>query len=405
MNQHDDVRAQDHGWVDPVGTGILTQTLGAMAGGVDAASPTGPAATLTAMSRRVRRRRTAKVGGLGGGALALAAVLVLGATQLAPPDRSEPLPGTSSSSPAPSASPDIPIRDGYQPALLRDTELACGANLRDIVFAPDARLVAGDPESTSYYADGAWSTGQTSVPVGVDGNTSEQDVQAPTLVWTDAAGWVVDLGWWEDRSPMYMLREDGEPEAYEDGTSSCLPEGSDGSLPDGTYDVFPTSIEYAGSRLLFTDEPLEVTVENGQAHWGPGGQEAPVSFEVPGDPDRSLVEGAGLGSAVVDRTGTWERRDTYRVIVPDPEALAGNDYKVEAWCSSTDPSDTVAYAELGAWGGVSTGGDVPCTGEKVTIDNAAGYEPPVIPDTPEGVELTKVPDTVVLAYVRLVPAG
>ena len=100
MNQHDDGPGQDHGWVDPAESGLLAQALGAMASGVDPASPTGPAAALPIMDRRVRRRRTAKLGGLGGGALALAGALVLGAGQLAPPAQSELLPGASSSTPA-----------------------------------------------------------------------------------------------------------------------------------------------------------------------------------------------------------------------------------------------------------------------------------------------------------------
>ncbi|MFD2797696.1 hypothetical protein ACFS27_29350 [Promicromonospora vindobonensis] len=403
MNQHDDGRDRDHGWVDPAGAGLLAQTLGAMADGVDPASPTGPAAAMTVMSRRVHRRRTAKLGGLGGGALALAAALVLGATQLAPPDRSEPLPATSSASP--SALPEIELREGYQPELLQGTSLACGVNLRDIVFSPDARLVAGDPETITYHADGEWGVGQTSVPVGVDGNTAEEDVQAPTLVWTDANGRVVDLGWWEEQSPMYLLREDGEPAAYEDGESSCLVEGPAGSLPDGTYDIFPTSIEYSSSRLLFTDEPFQVTVEDGQPHWGTGGQEAPVPIEVPGAPDASLIEDEGLGSAVIDRTGRWERRDIYQVIVENPEALEGRDYLVEAWCSSSDPNDSLSYDQVGEWGNARTGGSIPCNGQKVTMDDEAGYEPPPVPGAPDGVVLTDVPEGVVLGYVRLVPAG
>ena len=405
MNRRDEARddgarGEDHDWVDPAGTGLLRQTFGAMADGVDPASPTGPAAALPAMSRRVRRRRTAKIGGIGGGALAAAAVLVLGATQLAPPDRSAPLPATPE--PSASAAPEIELREGEQPGLLKDTRLACGANLRDIVFSPDARLVAGDPETITFHGDGEWGYPQTSVPIGVEGNTAEEDVQAPTLVWTDGDGRVVDLGSWE-KYPMYLTREEGEPAAFDDGESSCLAEGAGASLPDGTYEVFPTSVEYSSSRLLFTDDPLEVTIEDGQTHWGTGGMEPPVPIELPGAPDTSVIDDEGLGSAVIDRTGQWERRDTYQVMVQDPEALSGTDYRVEAWCSSTDPGDSLGYEQLGSWDGAETGGSVACTGEKVIIDGAAGYQPPTVPGSPDGVRLTDVPDGVVLAYVRLLP--
>ena len=58
MKQHDDAHDPDHGWTDPAETGVLAQALGAMAEGVDPASPTGPAATMSMMGKRVRRRRT-----------------------------------------------------------------------------------------------------------------------------------------------------------------------------------------------------------------------------------------------------------------------------------------------------------------------------------------------------------
>ena len=404
MNQHDDVRGRDHGWVDPAGTDILAQTLGAMAAGVDPESPTGPVAALPVMARRVRRRRTAKVGGLSGGALALAAVLVLGATQLAPTNQSEPLPGTSSTSPSPSASPEIELREGYQPELLAGTPLECGANIADLELSQDIRLApVGDLSTESSYYEGEWYT-STSLPLraadAAGADASEDDLNEPSFVWVAEDGTVVALSGWADY-PMGLAHEEGGPRASEDGTSECAPEGADQWLPDGTYEAYPMSIEFSTGTLVAGD-PIEAEIVDGEPMWAPGGQEAPVPFDVPGDPDETLVPDRGLGSVVVDRTGPWERWVTYRAVWPDSELTVGENYVLQARCTSSDPSDRITYELLGLWGSDTVTGEIACDGQDRT-DGPWGYQPPGHPTDPVGVRLTDVPDGVALAYVRLVP--
>ena len=346
------------------------------------------------------RRRTARTVAIFGGVLVLAGASVLASTQLAAAGLSTSLPAWSEQS----ASPELPPRDVEQPELLAGTALECGANIADLAFAEDVRLDAtGDLSTESVHYEGTWST-YSSLPLraadAAGADTSENDLNSPTFVWVDQDGTVVDIGGWE-RYPMYLTHEDTGPEAQEDRTSSCAPEGADQWLSDGVYDVYPMTIEYSTSALVAGD-PLPATVVDGAPRWAPGGQQAPVPFELPGNPDQTLIPERALGSVVVDRTGQWERYDVYRVVWPESDLVDGERYELTARCTSSDPEDKVTYKLVGEWGDVT--GEIPCDGHDRT-EGPWGYTPPVVPGSPSGVELTDVPDGVALAYVRLVPAG
>jgi hypothetical protein len=331
---------------------------------------------------------------IGGGVLALAGASVLGSTQLAAAGLPAPMPAWSEQSV--SAEP----RDADQPELLAGTGLECGANLADLDLATTVRLDAtGDLTTESVHHEGEWST-SSSLPLraadAAGADASERGLNSPTFVWVDEDGTVVDLGGW-DRYPMSLAHEDTGPQAQEDRTSSCAPDGAGRWLPDGTYDVYPMTIEYSTSTLVAGD-PLPATIVDGEPRWAPGGQEAPVPFELPGDPDETLVPERALGSALVDRTGAWERRNTYRVAWPEADLVDGERYELTARCTSSDPDDTVTYRLVGEWGAVT--GEIPCDGHDIT-DGPWGYTHPVVPGGPSGVELTDVPDGVALAYARL----
>lgn len=349
-----------------------------------------------------RRRRNARTAAICGGVLALAGASVLGSTQLAAAGLSTPLPAWSESE-QPTSS-EIPLSETDQPELLAGTALDCGANVADLDLAEHVRLDAtGDLTTKSVHYEGEWTT-YSSLPLraadAAGADASENDLNSPTFVWADQDGTVVDIGVWE-KYPMYLTHEDTGPEAQEDRTSSCAPEGADQWLPDGAYDVYPMTIEYSTGTLVAGD-PLPATIVDGEPRWAPGGQEAPVPFELPGDPDETLIPDRALGSVIVDRTGQWERFDTYRVVRPEAGLVEGERYELTARCTSSDPDDKITYELVGEWGDVT--GEIPCDGHDIT-DGPWGYTHPVVPGSPTGVELTDVPDGVALAYARLVLAG
>lgn len=345
---------------------------------------------------QARRRRTARRAGLGTAALVTTGAFVLGATQLAAAG----LPASQAQAPERPAVPEISLKGGDQPELLQGTALECGADTADLTFSADVRLeAAGGLDNRSVLSEGAWSD-HAALPlraVDAAGDAAdENDLNSPTFVWATADGTVVDVGGW-DRYPMYLTHEDTGPEAQEDGTSTCAPEGGDPWLPDGEYEVYPMSVEYSTSTLVAGD-PVTATIEDGRTHWAPGGQEAPVPFELPGDPDQTLVPDRALGSALVDRTGTWARQDTYQVAWPEADLVDGERYELTARCTSSDPDDKVTYELVGEWGDVT--GEIPCDGHDIT-DGPWGYTHPAVPGGLSGVRFTDVPDGVALAYARL----
>jgi hypothetical protein len=274
MNQLDN--GQDHGWVDPAEAGLLKQTFSAMAGGVDPASPTGPAAAMTVMSRRVRRRRTAKLGGLGGGALALAGALVLGAGQLAPPEQAELLPGASS--PVHASTNDFQIKDGYQPPWLDWSALTCGMPVADLESTASGWSVESAGDIYTHTADlGGERTRTWGMAATYQKGEGTLDAP-PVLVWSKD-GVVLDLGpdvfeGWDGQSE--PLLGTGEDAVLARGSSmtTCAPGSSGGHLqhetplPEGDYEVqvvaFPK--DASGQRTTAVSEPVPVHLDADGAH-------------------------------------------------------------------------------------------------------------------------------------------
>jgi uncharacterized protein YfiM (DUF2279 family) len=335
MNQHDDSRGQDHGWEDPVEADLLKQTFGAMAGGVDPASPTGPAAVLPAMSKRVRRRRTAKLGGLGGGALALAGALVLGAGQLVPPDQSELLlPGASS------PAPDFELQDGYQPPWLDWSDLTCGMPVADLqstasgwsvesagdIYGRTADL--GDRRSKSWGMAVALGQGQGTLDV------------APVLVWSKD-GVVLDLGpnvFGASGPQSEPLVGGGEDTVAAAGgsASTCSPTSTDidpvyeAPLPEGDYEVrvvaFPQVA--SGERATAVSEPVLVRVNADGTHislsLGAARGDSTIEFPKP-------VEGQ-VARFELDRTADWVRAE-----MTQSGYSSDTDLRVHGQCEGGDP--------------------------------------------------------------------
>ncbi|WP_036958963.1 hypothetical protein [Promicromonospora kroppenstedtii] len=383
MNQHDG-RDQDHGWVDPAGTDFLAQTLGAMAGGVDPASPTGPAAVMPMMSKRVRRRRTAKVGGLGGGALALVGALVLGAGQLAPaaPDQSELLPGTSSSTPTSSPvkadAPDFKVKDGYQPPWLDWSDLTCGMPVADLEttapgwsVAPAGDIYArttdlGDKPSTSWRMAAAIEEGPGPGALG----------SSLALVWSQD-GKVVDFGpdvFADPGRPDPVPLISSDPAAYLEAhgaeASTCAPTrtGADpvyeARLPEGDYDVRVVGFPHDGSLpdgsgelATVVSEPVSVHIDAAGAHSpvGTRGGESTIESPEPLPGEISRFE--------LDRSTEWVTASmTHRRHLPAPAVAA------TARCESTDPTDTVPFEVVEeSTGQAFRSGEVVCDGTESVL--------------------------------------
>jgi hypothetical protein len=387
MNQHDDGRGQDHGWEDPAEADLLKQTLGAMAGGVDPASPTGPAAVMPVMSKRVRRRRTAKLGGLGGGALALTGALVLGAGQLAPaaPDQSELLPGSPSSSSTPASSPvkastpDFKLKDGYQPPWLDWSDLTCGMPVADLETTTSGWSVApaGDIYARTTDLGDAPSTSWRMAAAIEQGPEPSALSTSPVLVWSQD-GKVVDLG--PDvfagppgqPSPVPLISSDPAAylEAHGGEASTCAPTktGADpvyeARLPEGDYDVRVVAFPHDGSHpdgsgefATVVSEPVEVHIDAAGAHspTGTRGGESTIESPEPVPGEISRFE--------LDRSTQWITASmTYRRHLPAP-ALS-----VTARCESTDPADTVPFEVLEeSTGQTFRTGEVVCDGTETVL--------------------------------------
>jgi hypothetical protein len=398
MNQHDDGPGQDHGWVDPAAAGLLKQTFSAMAGGVDPASPTGPAAAMPMMSRRVRRRRTAKLGGLGGGALALAGALVLGAGQLAPasPDQSELLPGASSSA------PEFLLQAGYQPPWLDWSDLTCGMPVDDLkstapgwsvepsgdIYGRTAEL-GGEP-STSWGMASALQEGQGTLDV------------APVLVWS-RDGVVLDLGPNVFGAPgpqSNPLVGGGQDDVAATGSSAstCAPMSTDidpvyeAPLPEGDYEVrvvaFPQTA--SGERATAVSEPVPVRLDADGAHSpGEAREESTIAFPEPAEGQISRFE--------LDRTTDWVTAEMTQRGYP-----SDTDLRVNAQCEGGDPEALLPIELV-----------VPSTGKVVgsTQISCDGYESggevgPLATADGEAIDirLPSVPNGVARLRVSLEPA-
>ncbi|MFI2361869.1 hypothetical protein [Promicromonospora sp. NPDC019610] len=407
MNRHDDARDLDHGWQDPVGAGLLAQTLGAMADGVDPASPTGPAAAIPAMSRRVRRRRGAKLGGLGGGALAVAGALVLGAVQLAPSDQPEVLlPGATAPSPTQSSlsmsGPDLQIQDGYQPSWLEWSDLKCGMPVADLESTAQGWSVeaAGD-----VYERPADLGGGESVTVRGMAATVQQGEGvlqgAPVLVWSQD-GVVVDLG--DDvfegsdlRAPLVGSGADAI-EAKGSAFTICAPSGSGEStvfetpLPEGDYEVrvvaFPQ--DASGRWTTAVSEPVPVRIDSDGAHSPTGERGGESAIEFPGPVDGQVAR------FELDRTTDWVTAQLTR-----PSYSSDTPMRVMGQCEGGDP-EALLPIEVVLWptGDVLASTQISCDGGEAgnEVDVQAG-EGALI-----DIRLPSIPDGVGRAWVSLEPA-
>jgi hypothetical protein len=397
MNQHDDGLGQDHGWVDPAGSGLLKQTFSAMAGGVDPASPTGPAATMTAMSRRVRRRRTAKLGGLGGGALALAGALVLGAGQLAPAEQSELLPGASTPSSTPSSAPDFQVQDGYQPPWLDWSDLTCGMPVTDLETSASGWSVA---PAGDIYARTADLGGDTSTSWGMAAAIEEGQGalgSSLALVWSQD-GSVVDLGpnvfgppGEPGRVPLISSDPEGILEAQGAAASTCAPKetGADPvyetPLPEGDYEVRVVAFPQVGSgeRATVVSEPVAVRIDADGAHSPTGARGGESTIEAPESADGELSR------FELDRTTDWATaRMTHRGSAPAPAV------SVTAQCESSNPADTVRFeVVLQLTGQAFRSGEGVCDGTETVLpfgalgisDGAFDIQVPLEQGLPDGV--------------------
>lgn len=396
MNRHDDAREQDHGWVDPVGTGLLAQTLGAMADGVDPASPSGPAAALPAMSKRVRLRRGAKLGGLGGGALALAAVVALGATQLAPPDDAEVLPGS------PTSTPTFQVREGYQPPWLEWSDLTCGMPVADLETTAQGWSVApaGDIYSRTAVLGDVDPMRTWGMAVTLREGQGTLDTP-PVLVWS-RDGVVLDLGpdlvEGLDELPRPLLGVSGDDVAAGGNSmTTCMGTATGGDpqhgtpLPEGDYEVRAVAFPRVDGQLAtVVSDAVPVHLDADGAHGTGEPRTAEPAVEFPGP-----VEGQVSGF-VLDRT---TGRVTAEMSLWD--FSSDTPMRVIGQCVGGDP-EAVLPIELVQ----------PLTGEivaatQISCDGAeAGSAVGVLPSgTTEVVEirLPSVPDDVARAWVSLEP--
>jgi hypothetical protein len=365
MNQHDDGRGQDHGWEDPAEADLLKQTLGAMAGGVDPASPTGPAAVMPVMSKRVRRRRTAKLGGLGGGALALVAVLALGATQLAPPDRSDALPAA--------PTPSFRVKAGHQPLWLeKRSDLKCGMPVADLESTAPGWSVAsaGDIYALTAAVEGRPSTSWGMAATVQEGPEGELR-SGPALVWSQG-GSIVDLGpnvfgpeGGPGNAPLIGSDPEGIHEARGSAASTCLPVGNgfnpdyESPLPEGDYEVRVVAFPEIGPKKWATvvSDPVAVRIDADGAHSATGTRGGESTIEPP------KPVGGELSRFELDRTTDWvSAAMTHRGRMPAPAV------SVTAQCESSNPADTVPFeVVLQFTGQVYRSGEVACDGTETVL--------------------------------------
>lgn len=402
MNQHDDGRGQDHGWVDPTEAALLKQTFGAMAGGVDPGSPTGPAATVTAMSRRVRRRRTAKLGGLGGGVLALAGALVLGAGQLAPPQQAELLPGDSSSVRA--STPDFKIKDGYQPPWLDWSNLMCGMPVADLestasgwsvapggdIYARTAEL--GDQPSKSWGMPATYEEGEGTLDA------------PPVLVWS-RDGVVLDLGpnvfeGWDGQSDSLVGASEDAVVARGSSMTTCVPGSYGGDLqhetplPVGDYEVrvvaFPE--EAPDQRATVVSDPVPVRLDADGAHSPIEPRDGGSAVEFP-EPVAGQVARFEL-----DRTTGWSTAEMTQLDYSSDTQMA-----VIGQCVGGDPEALLPIELVDQSSGVLIGEtQISCDGGESGSEVgslSSGRSGPVV-----DIRLPSVPDGVARLWVSLEPA-
>ena len=408
MNQHDDGRGQDHGWEDPAEAGLLKQTLGAMAGGVDPASPTGPAAAMPVMSKRVRRRRTAKLGGLGGGTLALAGALVLGAGQLAPPEQAEVLlPGGSapsqSAEASPSPRPDLQIRDGYQPEWLAGTDLTCGVPVADLESTAQGWSVATGRRHLRAAGRPQQRRARDAARHGGDRQKGDGTLQgAPVLVWSQD-GVVVGVG-----TEVFVASELRRSAARfrggcHRGPGRCgldlhaqggpvTARSSTTPLPEGDYDVRVVALptDQSGGLAVAVSDPVQVRIDADGAHspTNERGGESVIEFPEPVDGQVARFD--------LDRTTDWVTAELTR-----PRYSSGTPMRVVGQCDGPDP-EALLPIEVVLWptGDVLASTQISCDGDEAGDE----IEIPADAGATLDIRLPSIPDGVGRAWVSLEPA-
>lgn len=401
MNQHDG-RGQDHGWVEPAEADLLKQTFGAMAGGVDPASPTGPAATMPVMSKRVRRRRTAKLGGIGGGALALAGALVLGAGQLAPPDQAEVLPGGSSSVQV--STPDFEIKDGYQPPWLDWSDLTCGMPVADLESTASGWSVESAGAIYTHTADvGGERTRTWGMPAKYEEGEGALDAP-PVLVWSKD-GVVLDLGpnafeGWDEQSDPLLGAGGDAVLARGSSLTTCVPGSYGGNLqfetplPEGDYEVrvvaFPE--ESSGRRATVVSDPVPVRLDAQGAHSPTEPRDTGSAVEFP-EPIAGQVSRFEL-----DRTTEWSRAEMTQVDYSSDIQMA-----LIGQCVGGDPEALLPIEVVDRSSGEVIGAtQISCDGYE------SGSEIGALSGDRSGpavdIRLPSVPDDVARVWVSLEPA-
>jgi hypothetical protein len=354
------------------------------------------------MSKRVRRRRTAKLGGLGGGALALAGALVLGAGQLAPPDQAEVLPGGSASPPAPA----FQIQEGYQPPWLAWSDLSCGMPVADLKTTAAGWSVApaGDiyteTQDLGDEVSKAWGMAAT-----VDKGQGSLEAP-PVLVWSKD-GVVLDLGpdvfeWFEPTDPLLGTGENAVT-AVSSSMTMCVPPppsssalGSDHQtpLPEGDYEVrvvaFPE--ETSGRRATVVSEPVPVRLDAEGAH-------SPIEPRDGGSAVEFPEQAAGQVSRFeLDRTTDWSTAEMTRL-----DYSSDTQMRVIGQCVGGDP-EALLPIELvdGSSGDVIGGTQISCDGGE------SGSEVGALSSDRSGpvvdIRLPSVPDGVARLWVSLEPA-
>lgn len=431
---HEYGRDPDHGWADPEGSRILAKTLIAMADGVDPFSPTGPAANVGAMAGSVRRRRAAKYGMAGGGALAVAAVLMFGGPQLVPDGGAAPvLPGNPSPSgipvepsPAPTVA-EVPLVEGRQPRMLRGTDLRCGAAWNDVETAEDVLLeIHGAIVTQANWSGDEWEYGESARVRAVDADGHEvagDDLNWPTLVWTDLAGRVVDVGDWDPFPFTHTENVTGVVQPFDDRVSPCVDAG-DRALPDGSYQVRAVTVRDGddGPEIV-AGYPASMIVSGGERSEGwsrpddvgdepidrPDDPAEPI--RLPAHPDESILDEGGVNSLVLDSSSGGRRWIRYNGDLEAAEklALAGVPFEVRGRCTREswggDGPVRLTATLNGTWSGESqTPVAIPCDGSWEVVGDLVYEGEAFSIDGDVGIDLWEVGQLVAQAELRLVPA-
>jgi hypothetical protein len=374
---------------------------------------------------RVRRRRTAKIGGLAGVSLVLVGGIAFGATRTPLLDGDGPvLPGSSrsafltpgpddsaseSATQAPEPSPSGPpaqdnIQLGYTPPWLteiNDGRLTCGMPVDELesTAAGWSVAAAGDIYTVNEGLDepaSSWGMAAT-----VQQGEGSLDV-APVLVWSQD-GVVVDFGpnVFDGSSPQEPLlgAAEGAVEAQGRGTQTCLPTGSDSnpifesSSPAGDYQVRVVAFPQVspGQWATAVSEPVAVRVDVDVPHSATGTRGGPATI----DPPEIAADVQSWFS--LDRTTDWISAAMMRSGYNTADEMS-----VTARCESSNPADTVGFEVTQPSTGALLGsGSITCDGEQSATSVGVLDGGSELLD----IRLTDVPDGVARLWAVLAPGS